>query len=165
MDHSNVSDLVKRLDHLEQRNRRLTKGGICFFVFFLGIFLLGALSPDPRIIEAEKFILKDASGKQRAVLQVTEKEGPGMIFYDANEKPRIFLGLFCLACDNFSALAFHDEKGEVYAELVTDKKGRSYLSFRGADGLSHELLGIDTNGTLFLAPTDKTSKVLRRKAS
>jgi len=75
-----------------------------------------------------------------------------------------FLGLFCLACDNFSALAFHDEKGEVYAELVTDKKGRSYLSFRGADGLVHELLGIDTDGTLFLAPTDETGKVIRPKA-
>jgi len=80
-------------------------------------------------------------------------------------RQNLFLGLFCLACDNFSALAFYDEQGEVYAELVTDKKGRSYLSFRGADGLSHELLGIDTDGTLFLAPTDKTGKIIRRKAS
>ena len=67
-------------------------------------------------------------------------------------------------CDNFSALAFHDEKGEVFTELVTDKKGRSYLSFRGRDGLLHELLGIDADGALFLASTDETGKIIRRKA-
>jgi len=99
--------------------------------------ILGAKPQDFQTIEAERFILKDTKGKQRAVLDVTDETAPVMLFFDTNENARVYFGLACPKCNEFSGLLFYDDKEEVGVSLMTDASGTSYLTFRDADGKIH----------------------------
>jgi hypothetical protein len=85
-----VRDLVQRLDRLEKRNRRLNGGLIAALTAFSAIVLMGQASPSPRVVEAQKFVLKDADGNVRGWLAIIGK-GSELTLGNANAQPMISL--------------------------------------------------------------------------
>lgn len=63
-----MDDLVERLDRLERENHWLKRIGALAVVVISGVFMMGQALPKNRIVEAEKFVLKDTGGKVRAIL-------------------------------------------------------------------------------------------------
>jgi hypothetical protein len=92
-----LPSLLTRVRTLEKANRLTRVSLLLVIIIAVGVVLLQGKSssvaaPEPaaskeKNIEAEKFILRDADGKQRAVLAVSEK-GPSLSFFDENEKRR-----------------------------------------------------------------------------
>lgn len=59
---SHLSDIRRRLETLERENRRLKQIGGLTALFAVSLFLMAQAKSD-RTVEAQKFVLKDASGK------------------------------------------------------------------------------------------------------
>lgn len=107
---------------------------------------------EPKVIRANQFILEDASGKTRAVLDVGRDGAPGFYLYDDNATPRAMLGV-----SNFGAmLALCDTTGKTVASLavsadgsalrLSDDQGRPRLRVDvGKDGVP-ELTLLYSNG-------------------
>ncbi|GJL61653.1 MAG: hypothetical protein NPIRA04_03070 [Nitrospirales bacterium] len=94
---------------------------------------------------------------------MTEEGSPAMLFYDADERARVYLGLSCPKCDKFSGLLFYDDKEGVRVSLVTDVAGTSYLTFRDTEGKIHAQLGVNAEGSPFQEFTNKNGKSVWRK--
>jgi hypothetical protein len=69
-----MQHLMERLERVERQNRWLVCGGLVL-VLLCGSVLLMAQKPLAQDVEAQKFVLKDAEGKERAELHMTDS-GP-----------------------------------------------------------------------------------------
>lgn len=78
MDNS-FQGLTKRLDRLEREIHWWRQGGLVCLLSVLAIFLMGQGMYRSKVLEADKFVLKDGKGKVRAVL------GPLGILNDADD--------------------------------------------------------------------------------
>jgi hypothetical protein len=102
-----AQELVRRVEQLERKNCRLVRWGVLAAVATFG----GALMSMRAVcdtVSAERFVLVDPEGKQRAVLTA----------YETGGAPRF---------------TFLDEKGRAVATLATDEGG-AYLSLSDAKG-------------------------------
>ena len=72
--------LVARLEALENANRRLRRGGVVAVLLASALVLTGALpSGNTRVaVEAERFVLRDASGRVRAALGLRGDGSPSL---------------------------------------------------------------------------------------
>lgn len=97
-----------------------------------------ALGPnhEPTVIRANQFILEDANGKTRAVLDVGKDGAPGFYLYGDNGTPRAMLGM-----TNYGAmLALCDKTGKTTASLAVSNDG---TSLRLADDQGRPRLRVD----------------------
>ena len=69
--------VVARLEQVERQNRRLKQIGLLLFVLWGAVFWMGQKKP-VHIQDAERFLLKDASGRNRAELGVFPG-GPSLV--------------------------------------------------------------------------------------
>jgi len=133
--HTQTPDLeavVERLERVEKQNRRLKLAGIVALVLVGAVGLLAAAAPHARTIEAERFVLVDRHGIERAVL------APGQYFPGQEEEDVSFLGL-----------SLFDEQGKMRVALVATENSpanESYgLFFLGADAGPQAGLGVDAD--------------------
>lgn len=79
----------KRILYLEQQNRRLKKCGLIGLVVIFSTLVMGQALRISRTVEAEKFVLKDKTGKVRAELAMNDYGKPGLYLYsqDAMDFP------------------------------------------------------------------------------
>ena len=75
----------------------------------------------PKVIRANQFILEDANGKTRAVLDVGNDGAPGFYLYDDNATPRVMLGV----TNHGAMLALCDKTGKTVASLAVGGDGSS----------------------------------------
>jgi hypothetical protein len=72
--------LIRRVEKLERENKKLKRIALAFGLGILGLFTMGQARPVagvvPKVIEAEKFVLRDADGRERASLGMTKFAGP-----------------------------------------------------------------------------------------
>ena len=73
----------------------------------------------PKVIRANKFILEDGNGKERAELNVTKDAGPGLWLVNEKGNPRVILNLTKYG----PGLGLTDEKGNPRAMLNVTKDG------------------------------------------
>jgi hypothetical protein len=66
---STLEALADRVAKLEAQNRRLKKAGIASFIVAAAVIAMGQ-APEKKVIEANEFVLQDASGKMRARLSL-----------------------------------------------------------------------------------------------
>ena len=68
MNEPTMNNMVQRLDRLERENRRLKLLGSLVLIGIATLLLMGQAKPNrvAKVIEAEKFILRDSSGSERA---------------------------------------------------------------------------------------------------
>ncbi len=71
-----IETLARRLDRVERENRRLKRAGIVAVAVIAAVVLMGQAtgSKVAKVVEAERFVVRDASGNTRAVLGSTVLE-------------------------------------------------------------------------------------------
>ncbi len=100
--------VLARLNDLERKNRQLGWLMIVLVAVCMTVLFAAAQAEQPRTVEAQKFVVVDASGKTKAVLEAT---------------------------DAITALKFFDEKSRPVAELSVSKDGPA-LGLQSASGES-----------------------------
>ena len=72
MDKSSIDALAERVETLERENRLWRWGGGFFLIAVLVVMVGGAQrAADPKVVEAEQFIVRDKDGKERVRLGLT----------------------------------------------------------------------------------------------
>jgi hypothetical protein len=70
-----VDTLTQRLDRLERESRRWKLAACLSVLGMVAVALIGQAAPRYRIVEAEKFVLRDSAGRVRATLGA-QSSGP-----------------------------------------------------------------------------------------
>jgi hypothetical protein len=122
---TDLATIVQRLEKLELHNKYLAgqnrwlKRGGYVILLLLGIVVLAAAEREkPTSGEFDKLILRDQSGKVRA-LMTTHKDAVGMLFYDPQGRRRV---AFVTDSDGV-ILRLQDPDGTVRAGLSLEKSG------------------------------------------
>lgn len=125
-------DLALRLDRLERENRTLKRWGIGAVALAGVAVLSSAAAVTCKTVWAERFVLKDPSMNERAVLTAYENGGlPALRFLDQNGDPALALGV--------------------------DKAGLAYLEVPGDDGLVRRSFATSAEGHPTLKPEARPS--------
>ena len=94
-----LEELTLRVETLERQNRRLRLGA-AGFILLAALGSLAAVSPKPRTIEAEQFIVRDSKGRARVTIATAPVSGaavslspdePAVWFSDAKGRDRLIL--------------------------------------------------------------------------
>src|SRR5262245_26117536 len=87
-----VALLERRNEELARRGRRLTGAFAALFLPGAAVLLVAAQPPRARSIEAERIVLRDANGRERAVLSVeADKDRVSLALRDVAGKARVRL--------------------------------------------------------------------------
>ena len=135
-----LRDVAKRLERLEKQNRKLKYAGAAALVLVSAVLLMGQAAPVPETIEARQFIVRDADGKARAVLGVTEAGG-SLGLCDADGNARALLGV----TETGPTLWLHDADGTTRALLVAAEAG-AVLGLHDPNGTLRAVLTIVKEG-------------------
>ena len=107
-------DIETRLESLENDIRRQKDDlrlhkrlGLAAACVLAVVIVIGAVKPIPKVIEAEKFELKDSTGKTRGIWEMGN-EGPGFSLLDKNGGSLLGLGVTEIG----SSLNIYDAHGE-----------------------------------------------------
>jgi hypothetical protein len=67
-----METLARRLDRVERENRRLKRTGVVALAVIAAVMLMGQATESKvaKVVEAEKFVLRDAKGEKSADLEV-----------------------------------------------------------------------------------------------
>jgi len=71
-----LADLLSRLERVEKENRRVKQITITGLLLLCSVFVMGQSRPS-RTIEAEKFVVKDSSGKVRGEFGIDARDAGG----------------------------------------------------------------------------------------
>ncbi len=77
-----LAEVVSRLDRVEKENRRMKRAAVGATVLVSSVLLMGQARPNTsKTIEAENFVVKDASGKVRATcgMNYSDRGGASLI--------------------------------------------------------------------------------------
>ena len=109
-------DLEQRLARLERANLRMKRIGALVLLLAAVVLLSGQAKGKPRIVEAEKFVLRNDEGVW-AELGLGEKGFVRLVLRDKRGNDRVFLGA--------------DPYGEVAGLTVRDRAGKSRVELIG----------------------------------
>ena len=125
-----IAGLSERLDRLERENRRLKLAGILALAGISAVVLMGQARTGGKVVEAEKFLLRDARAKVRAELRADGDE-PELVLLDRNENSRVRLRL---EADGRPALVLYGKNNIPSATLGLLGDGWPALVLFGKDG-------------------------------
>src|SRR5574337_355803 len=129
MEEQATNSVVQRLEHLERENRRLKRlGG--FLIFGVAAVVLMGETKGARVIEAEKFVLRDLVGKTRAVPSTMPDGSVGLAILSADGKS---LSLSAEG-DGTMGLTMYDKSKKLRAEIFTLADGSAGLALYDASG-------------------------------
>ena len=75
--------IVRRVETLEAEVRRWRRAATALVLAGVAVASIGATIPRGRIVEARKFVLRDAAGRVRAELGLMRDGEPRMVLLDA----------------------------------------------------------------------------------
>jgi len=134
--------IVRRVEGLEQEVRRWRRIAAALGLTAVVVATLGAAAPR-RVLEAQKFLIKDASGRVRAELGPSDSDKEiALRFRDAGGSQRITLGLQ----DDTSLLVLGDKSGRPRAGLVTLAQGAPAFTLYDTSGRPRVELGLVREG-------------------
>jgi hypothetical protein len=92
MDKATMATLVERIEALEREKRQLVWVGVAFVASAL-LLLVGtvAMMRRPKVLEAERFVLKDKGGQVRALLSLAPDGSPSLALLDAKGRDHLRL--------------------------------------------------------------------------
>ena len=111
----NEVTLEQRVEWLERHDRRL-KLGMLVVLAVVGALLFVGMQAPQKVVEAEKFVLRDGGGRHRAVLETLDW-GPSFTLYGANGKKSVELATDGLE----SGLIFYDDRQKQRVRLVVEE--------------------------------------------
>lgn len=142
--------LARRVERLERGQRRWRGLAALSVLGIVAVALMGQ-KPAPRIVEAERFVLRDAAGRVRAELVVDGEQSVALRFKDPDSMPRLSLGT-----ENGAAvLVLNEQGGRVRAGLVTLPHGAPALTFYDQNGKNRAELALTREGAPALTITDR----------
>ncbi len=146
MNEPTMDKLVQRLDRLERENRRLKRIGALVVVGIAAVVLMGQarLSKVAKVIEAEKFVLRDTSGQIGAILFTVDGGSPHLEFRDKKRNLRITLGVL----GDVGHLSLFSENGNSAITLRALPDGSPHLQFYDKDGNTRAVLGSTSPRTM-----------------
>jgi hypothetical protein len=89
---------------------------------------MGGVTPKPKTIEAEEFVLRDEKGTRRGLLATTSGQtgsGPSLTLFNPNGDEQVSI----VASDRGSFLAIHDAEGELRAHIEAHDRDTSLLLY------------------------------------
>jgi hypothetical protein len=107
------SNIDERFDSLERSNRRLKTAMSACVLVAVALLFMGAKPPTPKVIEAEKFVLKDNSGNERGQLFATQKAW-GLVFFNEDGTKAATLAVN----SELSAVLLFDHNGNIRHSLT-----------------------------------------------
>jgi hypothetical protein len=138
--------LKDRLDRLERGNRRLRRCGLLAFLGVGILFFMGQTSPSvvPEVIEAKRFVVKDASGRNLAALGTDRDGAPLLVLTNLDGGLGATLGV---TAARRPALTLHDRAGNSRAIMSVDSEGSPSLSLHDKTGTPRVGLAVATQGS------------------
>ena len=134
--------IVRRVEGLEGEVRRWRRIAAALGLTAVAVATVGAATPR-RVVEAQKFLVKDASGRVRAELGPSDSDKEiALRFRDAGGSPRVTLGLQ----DDTSLLVLGDKTGRPRAGLVTLAQGAPAFTLYDTSGRPRVELGLVREG-------------------
>jgi hypothetical protein len=147
LDELTLAVRVERLEQAQRRWRRLAAGAV---MGLAAVALMGQ-KPAPRIVEAERFILRDAAGRVRAELAVDTEQSVALRFRDVDNLPRLSVGTE----NGASVLVLNEQGGKVRAGLVTLPHGAPALTLYDTNGKNRAELALTREGAPALTILDR----------
>jgi hypothetical protein len=129
---------------------------MAILVLLSTIFLTGeALTPKTeRVIEAQKFVLKDSQGRVRAELSTERDEAPKLWLFDESNHRR---AEFSLLANGTPGVRFLDKDQKIRAALeLVD--GKAVLNLRDSESHHRAELVVTASGDPYLQLRDKDGK-------
>ena len=143
-----------RLARLEQSNRRLKAGLLASATLASAAVILGAAAPPPKVYTAEKFVLVDPNGHERAELSANSKAA-ALQFINTNGTRGITIAS---SNDAGNGINLSDAKGHERAFLLVESDGDASLAIT-RDGLEQETFILqDNSGGTAMAIRDSEGK-------
>ncbi len=119
---SHEIDVVRRLERLERENRNLRRAGLAA-VALTGVAFLVSASAVCKTVWAERFVLKDASMRERAVLTAYETGGPPKLtLLDEQGSPALTFGV---AEDGVAFMELPGDEGPIRHKIQLSSDGRA----------------------------------------
>jgi hypothetical protein len=139
MDSSTLDRLTQRLDRLERENRRWRLAGCLSVLGLVAVALMGQAirGKVAKVVEAERFVLRDSSGIERAALDILPG-GAALSLLDQNGAPRALLSQ--------EAIGFLSDGSRAHVALAMLPGGRPLMDFAGPTGNVRVQLGIQKDG-------------------
>ena len=153
MNEPTMETLARRLDRVERENRRMKQAGMVALAVIAAVVLMGqaTTSKVAEVIEAEKFVLRDKSGKTRAFLGVGDE---GTVVLDLNDQDEKIVVNLAVTAKGDAVLSFV-KNDEVHVGLTFNDATRlSSLILLDDDGKESVMIvsgGVDNAPTLSLA--------------
>jgi len=113
-------DVVRRLERLERENKHLRRAGVAALVV-TGVALLASATTVCKTVWAERFVLKDPSNRDRAVLTAYEAGGePKLSLLDESGKSALTFGV---GNDGVAFLELPGDEGPVRRQILLSSDG------------------------------------------
>ena len=90
MSEPTLETLLEQVSRLERDNRRMKQIGCLLLLLFAVVFMLGQAQPVkvPKVVEAEAFVLRDATGARRGSLEISDQGAAYLSLNDSDGDPR-----------------------------------------------------------------------------
>lgn len=155
MDQS-TGELIKRLSRLELQQASLQRSNKHLRMMTGALLLLcGALitmgqtsSAVPDTLQAQQFLLRDASGKLRGAMGVTSDGAVGLNFSDPSGRTRLTVDL---AANGTPGVDLYDQDGKVRATMALGDDGLPGIGLYGPNGHLRTSLDVPVGKTPGLA--------------
>ncbi|MFQ5532955.1 MAG: hypothetical protein ACE5EP_03785, partial [Candidatus Methylomirabilales bacterium] len=160
MNEPTLKGLARRLDRVERQNQRLMRIGAVALTGIAAMVLMGQATPVVKEVEAERFVVRDASGNRRGVLGVGSDGVPTLALVGAEAKSQLVL---LVGPRGRPALWFHDKTGTRRIVLGTLADGSPRLAFfdnAGKRRIIVDTLADGSGGVYLLDPDEKPRATL-----
>jgi hypothetical protein len=147
--------ICERLEKLERQNRRMKQIGIVAVIIAASVLLMGQKAAVNRTVEANSFILRDNSGKERAIWGIEDNTGsPVLVFFNANGK----MGMQ-LMVDKYDSpqLALYNSPESI--ELSIPSELKSQPPFKQVGGLMAQLAFKRADDTQLTLKADRMGRL------
>jgi hypothetical protein len=148
MSEPTMQALARRVERLERETRwwkRVTGLGL---VLVVAAGLLGQAAPlgSQKVVDAERFNLRDATGQLRAVLGSSGDGATSLLLYNATGMHQAGLGVMP---DGSASVFLGNPAGRTVTELTLYRDGTPTLVIRDRAGKTRALLGAASDGAPF----------------
>src|SRR3989442_1444982 len=150
MGEERLEAVLRRVERLEREGRRWRRAAIALVLSAVALATMAAV-PRGRIVEAQKFVLKDATGKVRAELGPSDSDKQiALRFKDESGLPRLTAGIE----EESSLLVLSDRTGRPRVGLVTLAAGVPGLTLYDTTGRTRVEVGLSREGDPSVALLD-----------
>ena len=145
--------ILERISRLEEQNQRLKKLSAAILVLLSAVLLMGQATPSPRVLEAQRFVLKDSDGNVRGWMGTIGK-GSELVLGNVNAQPMIRL----IVSTDSSDMHFFGS-GRSGMNLGLDS-GTPDISMIGAEGKGTATIAFKDPGPSFTLEDAKGSSTI-----